>query len=1158
MHRKQRFSGISGRMARSAFLALIVFLSVLPISLQPAAAQDEATVTVQIRYRDEASGQEIAAPYKAVLRPGDPYSVESPVVSGYTLTDPALSTISGTASADRDYTVTYTAGTTVVAVHHYFETIDGLYVQDSLLDQQITAARNTTLNVEPAQKSGYTCVSDLTLYVPTTGTVDKDLYYQRTGGDTIIYFVTGSTYVPYITAEPGSDISTEKARRMPGGALAPTRAGYRFAGWIDEAGNDAEIPEIMPDHNLQLQAKWIPGEAEYTIVYRFRELTAYRFSWDGQPTGTPEYYDFMTVTRTGTAGDPIVYSWDSETAEVRSAIRAAFYEFETADTDKEIAADGSTTEYVYCQPVQVKLYLYYFWHRALEVDENGNHTGTYDKGYLSEIRGGGPQYLRLGDYITLPAKEELFDHEITYQGHTYTAWDLIFFNHSIPDSPYNDPDRYTVFWPYSNYAFAENFDYPPSTNMISGHPFITESMLDQTVVPGDPGTYHKDPYVSEDRVHGSRMEDYSDTRRNGTGVEYNYDDLTGSYVVSIVPYYSIEENHDYYIQFYHENPNLTAETAGAKDRVITDNVNGTAVTKVYEPANLYHYQSTNDVFWMHPMFTRGFMLEYYARIRSGVAYDPQGTPPELTDGNYYLTSVNQPYVADQPAEKKNYKLQDSTGRVYLELFYSAKTYPLTFLEGSTVLAESRPADASWPADRTQGGYAYQERVDLGAAYQALTGQEKPTPPAGKEDYTFGGWYAQDNPQQTVVTGPVAIARGENRYVAKWIKPQYTVSFDANGGSAVPSQTIYQGETAVPPEDPVREGFTFAGWYYQGSFARYEFDRPVESDIALIAMWQDEENPAVYTVRHQLAAADGSVTVFRSETGEYHDNYGGKDGNPDHYVTARALDGSDSGFPAESFIAAPAAGLLLESGERTITFTYTADPQYTYTVRCLDRDTGEALRPEQTIRDTARIMTVTAPTIAGYTLDQPDVYGQAFSQGSRIITFYYRPVYPAVSVDLPVRETIRRSDGAAAVPDVTGKYSFTIAAPQGAPLPETTVLSNPEPDGGWMEFGPLTFSEPGTYTYTVSQTGRVEGITNDPQPVRTVVVTVSRQAGNTLKAVIRCGLQTIDSGHPLLFENLLTANDIPDTADGSHRAFYSILLACSLGGLMVAGRRRKRR
>jgi len=63
---------------------------------------------------------------------------------------------------------------------------------------------------------------------------------------------------------------------------------------------------------------------------------------------------------------------------------------------------------------------------------------------------------------------------------------------------------------------------------------------------------------------------------------------------------------------------------------------------------------------------------------------------------------------------------------------------------------------------------------------------------------------------------------------------HTVSFDSNGGSAVPSQTVESGDKAARPADPTNDPHSFLGWY-KGSNP-YDFSAPVTSDITLTAKW----------------------------------------------------------------------------------------------------------------------------------------------------------------------------------------------------------------------------------------------------------------------------------------------------------------------------------
>ena len=83
-------------------------------------------------------------------------------------------------------------------------------------------------------------------------------------------------------------------------------------------------------------------------------------------------------------------------------------------------------------------------------------------------------------------------------------------------------------------------------------------------------------------------------------------------------------------------------------------------------------------------------------------------------------------------------------------------------------------------------------------------------------------------------------------------------------------------------------------------------------------------------------------------------------------------------------------------------------------------------------------------------------------------------------------------GLAGPGDIAGEYQFTIAAVGGAPLPETTTVSNQE--GGNVEFGPISYNAAGTYTYTITETGTVAGVTNDADATKTVTVEVTDEGG----------------------------------------------------------------
>ena len=83
---------------------------------------------------------------------------------------------------------------------------------------------------------------------------------------------------------------------------------------------------------------------------------------------------------------------------------------------------------------------------------------------------------------------------------------------------------------------------------------------------------------------------------------------------------------------------------------------------------------------------------------------------------------------------------------------------------------------------------------------------------------------------------------------------YTVTFNSNGGSYVPSQEVEAGETATLPDSPVRNGYIFVGWYTNNNFDEMflfgEDGDKVNQNITLYAQWI-EDNPDLFKVEYAL-------------------------------------------------------------------------------------------------------------------------------------------------------------------------------------------------------------------------------------------------------------------------------------------------------------------
>lgn len=74
------------------------------------------------------------------------------------------------------------------------------------------------------------------------------------------------------------------------------------------------------------------------------------------------------------------------------------------------------------------------------------------------------------------------------------------------------------------------------------------------------------------------------------------------------------------------------------------------------------------------------------------------------------------------------------------------------------------------------------------------------------------------------------------------KKTYTVTFDSNGGKAIPSQNVKEGECAVTPDFPTNGNLMFAGWYTEKEPKNYKdvfsFTNPINKDMTLYALWID--------------------------------------------------------------------------------------------------------------------------------------------------------------------------------------------------------------------------------------------------------------------------------------------------------------------------------
>lgn len=79
-----------------------------------------------------------------------------------------------------------------------------------------------------------------------------------------------------------------------------------------------------------------------------------------------------------------------------------------------------------------------------------------------------------------------------------------------------------------------------------------------------------------------------------------------------------------------------------------------------------------------------------------------------------------------------------------------------------------------------------------------------------------------------------------------VKQAVTVTFDSRQGTAVDSQLVAVGDKVAKPANPIKEGYTFSGWFTDEDCTKaYDFDAAVdgtEPEFTLYAGWKAEAQP----------------------------------------------------------------------------------------------------------------------------------------------------------------------------------------------------------------------------------------------------------------------------------------------------------------------------
>lgn len=264
----------------------------------------------------------------------------------------------------------------------------------------------------------------------------------------------------------------------------------------------------------------------------------------------------------------------------------------------------------------------------------------------------------------------------------------------------------------------------------------------------------------------------------------------------------------------------------------------------------------------------------------------------------------------------------------------------------------------------------------------------PAYPATLEEgaYQFGGWYTDPGCEQPVDWTAKMPAAKVVLY-AYWAPVQHTVTFAKNEGEEPEhSENVAHGSTAH--EYTIENGgYTFIGWFYRenGVEKAYTPSMAIRKDLKLYAKWSSNKL-VEYTIKYELengteiapptngSALAGSTKTFDAKAGEQ----------------------LNSGYQSGYFPQTNSHSLTMNiNGGNVFTFIYVPRKTVKYTVRYLDKATGEPVvvngvsTPDKNDETSSAVITETFKQITGYA---PDAYQKRLvlsaNESENVLKFWY--------------------------------------------------------------------------------------------------------------------------------------------------------------------------
>lgn len=778
------------------------------------------------------------------------------------------------------------------------------------------------------------------------------------------------------------------AKLAAGSSYSATVVSPAIVGYApDQASVNVEVTNIDRDKVYTVTYK--PSEVNYTVRHYVQNTM-------------DDDYTLVETTTTGKAFTNVRVSSLGNLSKEYEGCYSLLY-----DGDVRIAADGSTV-------IDIKYDRYYY---LLNFDLEG--------GYGVE-----PIYARYGAPVSVgtPAKA----------GYIFAGWDR-----DLPGTVPAHNDKFTAKWTEDKAGFTVVFWYENA-----------DPETDGTYKYSVAGTYKPADVASSTRVSSDNYKDQSFTGRDDAHFTYNADKAEtvtvagdGSTVLNV--YFTrnsytltfpdcgtkelncgkVEHTHSSACCKYggtsisHWGHSKKCCTLGLSEHTHSNSCYSNAsytVTAKYDSDITYVWK--NDP--IKALLDQGYVFKssitskYYSFLEKMPGQDITMTKT-LWSGDtytwYYYLEVLPGQVTTGLTTRtdggKTYYLYNTTtiNGSGISLTYDEDYFPIT---GFTQRDNDVP-----DFDRDNKAYLYYTRnsyelkfINYGTAvktgtklYQADISGEYFVPeyPATLEPgaYTFDGWYIDETMQQRFSFENATMPAKPLVLHANWVPVTHTVTtwltVDMKepvnvGNSNSNVQTVPHGGTAEAPAEPVRDPYKFIGWFYvdESTEKAFDFSMPVHRDLDLYAKW-NADSLVDYVIRY---TDEAGTEIALPTTGKA---LAGTTKTFDAKAGDELNEGYRTGYYPKTNSHSMVMEIKEENGKNEFTFVYKQMPEVQYTVRYINRATGNnvfdgvGIVPDKTGMTSAAVWTETFLTIKGY---RPDAYQKrlvlSVNAAENVITFYY--------------------------------------------------------------------------------------------------------------------------------------------------------------------------